>query len=147
MPTSNAKSKFSGPDRTARSRPRHARARATQREFDSKHSRTTRSIFVTLGANIAIALAKGAGAFFSGSGALLAEAMHSLADTGNSALLLWGRREAKKPPSPDHPMGYGRATYFWSFVVALLLFTAGGIASIYEGVPKLRAGFPLQSRW
>ena len=107
----------------------------------------TRSIVYALGANIVIAIAKFAGAFFSGSGSLLAEALHSLADTGNEALLLWGGRQAKKPASPDHPLGHGRATYFWSFIVAMLLFSIGGIASIYEGVHKLQSHAIVEAPW
>src|SRR5262249_40602869 len=75
---------------------------------------------------------------FTGSGALLAEAFHSVADTGNEALLLLGRKQARAPPSARHPLGHGRATYFWSFVVTLLLFSLGGVLSIYEGIYKLR---------
>src|SRR5436190_21574359 len=88
---------------------------------------TLRSIIYALGANLSIFVVKLAGALFTGSGALLAESLHSLADTGNQALLLLGRKQAKTPPSAHHPFGHGRATYFWSFVVALLLFTLGGI--------------------
>ena len=102
---------------------------------------------VSLGANIAIAVAKLVGAFMTGSGSMLAEALHSVADSGNEALLLWGRREAKQRPSALHPLGRGRATYFWSFIVALLLFSMGGVASIYEGIRKFSAGEPVQSPW
>src|SRR5881397_3881796 len=94
---------------------------------------TARSIGYALGANLAIAVCKGLGAMFTGSGALLAEAFHSLADTGNQCLLLLGRRQARAPASTRHPLGQGRATYFWSFIVALLLFMLGGLFSIYEG--------------
>jgi len=110
-------------------------------------SETTRSIVVSLGANVAIAAAKLVGAVVTGSGSMLAEALHSIADTGNEGLLLWGRREAKRPPSAVHPLGRGRATYFWSFIVALLLFSMGGVASIYEGIRKLTAGEPVESPW
>ena len=123
------------------------RARTTRAARSASRHDPTRSIVYALGANVAIALAKFTGAFFTGSGALLAEALHSLADSGNEGLLLWGRRQARRPPSADHPLGYGRATYFWSFIVALLLFSTGGIASIYEGIHKLQVHEGLQSPW
>jgi len=113
----------------------------------ARGSDTTRSIVVSLGANVAIALAKLAGALITGSGSMLAEALHSVADSGNEGLLLWGRREAKKRPTAVHPLGQGRATYFWSFIVALLLFSMGGVASVYEGIRKLSAGEHIESPW
>ena len=108
---------------------------------------TVRSILYALGANLAIAVCKLLGAMFTGSGSLLAEALHSIADTGNEGLLLLGRRQARAAPTSRHPLGQGRATYFWSFIVALLLFTLGGLFSIYEGVHKLRAPTPLEAPW
>ena len=113
----------------------------------ARGSDTTRSIVVSLGANVAIALAKLAGALITGSGSMLAEALHSVADSGNEGLLLWGRREAKKRPTAVHPLGQGRATYFWSFIVALLLCSMGGVASVYEGIRKLSAGEHIESPW
>src|SRR5437867_10887064 len=115
----------------------------------SKHRQpdTARAIFYALGANVAITLVKFAGALFTGSGALLAESFHSLADTGNEALLLLGRKQARAPASEHHPLGHGRATYFWSFVVAVLLFTTGGVLSIYEGIHKLKAPTPIEAPW
>jgi cation diffusion facilitator family transporter len=104
-----------------------------------------RAVLYSLGANVAIAVAKLVGAMFTGSGSLLAEAFHSIADSGNEGLLLLGRRQARAPPSAMHPLGHGRATYFWSFIVALLLFSFGGVASIYEGVRKLHSGQNLES--
>ena len=95
---------------------------------------STKSIFLALGANFAIAVAKGVAAFITSSGSMLAEAIHSLADCGNQGLLLYGLKHSKKAPSPDHPLGYGRAIYFWSFIVALMLFSMGGLFSIYEGI-------------
>jgi len=92
-------------------------------------------------------LAKLAGALITGSGSMLAEALHSVADSGNEGLLLWGRREAKKRATALHPLGQGRATYFWSFIVALLLFSMGGVASVYEGIRKLSAGEQVESPW
>jgi cation diffusion facilitator family transporter len=123
------------------------RARKTRAARSADRHDPTRSIVYALAANVVVALAKFAGALFTGSGALLAEALHSLADSGNEGLLLWGRRQARKPASTDHPLGHGRATYFWSFIVAMLLFSMGGIASIYEGIHKLQAHAGLQSPW
>ena len=90
-----------------------------------------------LGANGGIAVAKGFAAWYTSSGAMLAEAIHSFADCANQVLLLVGLRRAKRPVSEDHPLGYGKAIYFWSFIVALMLFSMGGIFSIYEGVHKM----------
>ena len=106
-----------------------------------------KSILFALGANFAIALAKTAGAVFTGSTSMLAEAIHSFADCGNQALLIWGLRAAKQAASPDHPLGHGRAIYFWSFIVALMLFSMGGLFSIYEGVHKLHEGEPVKYAW
>lgn len=108
---------------------------------------STRTIFFALGANFAIFLAKGVAAVLSGSGAMLAEAVHSLADTGNQGLLLLGMHRAKRPPSPDYPLGFGKEIYFWSFLVALLLFSVGGMFSLYEGLHKLSAPEPLNHPW
>jgi cation diffusion facilitator family transporter len=113
----------------------------------ARGSETTRSIVVSLGANVAIAVAKLVGALITGSGSMLAEGLHSVADSGNEGLLLWGRREAKKRATALHPLGPGRATYFWSFIVALLLFSMGGVASVYEGIRKLSAGEQVESPW
>lgn len=106
-----------------------------------------RSVLYALGANLAIALAKSAGAAYTGSSAMLAEAIHSFADCGNQALLLWGMRSVRKPPTDEHPLGYGKAIYFWSFIVALMLFSMGGLFSIYEGVHKLDSPEPLKDAW
>ena len=108
---------------------------------------STRAIFFALGANFAIAVSKGVAAFFTGSSAMLAETVHSLADCGNQLLLLLGMRQAKRPPSPDYPLGYGKAIYFWSFLVALMLFSVGGMFSLYEGIHKLQHPEPLKQWW
>ncbi|GAA5079861.1 cation diffusion facilitator family transporter [Lysobacter panacisoli] len=108
---------------------------------------STRAIFFALGANFAIAVAKGVAAFFTGSSAMLAETVHSLADCGNQLLLLLGMRQAKQPPSPDYPLGYGKAIYFWSFLVAVMLFTVGGMFSLYEGIHKLQHPEPVKYWW
>ena len=106
-----------------------------------------RSILFALGANLAIALAKLGGAVATGSSAMLAEAIHSFADSGNQGLLLWGLSRAKRPPSDDYPLGHGKAIYFWSFIVALVLFMLGGVFSIYEGWHKLTDSEPLTYPW
>lgn len=108
---------------------------------------STRAILFALGANFAIAVAKGVATFFTGSSAMLAETVHSLADCGNQLLLLLGMRQAKRPPSPDYPLGYGKAIYFWSFLVAVMLFTVGGMFSLYEGIHKFQHPEPLRQWW
>ena len=107
---------------------------------------STRAILFALGANFAIAIAKGVAAFVTGSSAMLAETVHSLAESGNQLLLLLGLKQAKKPPSPDYPLGYGKEIYFWSFLVAVMLFTIGGMYSLYEGLHKLAHPEPLE-KW
>ena len=100
--------------------------------------RTTRgAVVAALAANLAVFAAKVVGVLVTGSVALLAEALHSLADTGNQVLLLWGARRASVDPSPDHPFGRGREHYFWAFIVGLVLFGVGGVTSVVEGVRKL----------
>ncbi|MGO4261757.1 cation diffusion facilitator family transporter [Lysobacter sp. TAB13] len=108
---------------------------------------STRAILFALGANFAIAVAKGVAAFFTGSSAMLAETVHSLADCGNQGLLILGLKQSKRPPSPDYPLGYGKAIYFWSFLVAVMLFTVGGMFSLYEGIHKLQHPEPLKQWW
>jgi cation diffusion facilitator family transporter len=105
------------------------------------------TIFYALGANFAIFLAKAVAAVMTGSSAMLAEAVHSLADCGNQGLLLLGMKRAKLPPTPDYPLGYGKETYFWSFLVALMLFSVGGAFSVYEGIHKLLHPEPLARPW
>jgi len=106
-----------------------------------------RTIFFALGANFAIFVAKAVAAWMTGSGAMLAEAVHSLADCGNQGLLLFGMRRAARPPSPNHPLGFGKEIYFWSFLVALMLFSVGGVFSLYEGWHKLQEDTPLTQPW
>jgi cation diffusion facilitator family transporter len=108
-------------------------------------SGNTKHIITSLVVNFLIAVSKGVAAAITGSGALLAETIHSLADCGNQGLLLFGVRQANKPPDAAHPLGYGRALYFWSFMVALLLFSGGGAFSIYEGVHKTMHPEPVGS--
>jgi cation diffusion facilitator family transporter len=108
---------------------------------------SVKSILFALGANCAIAIAKFAAAAITASGAMLAEAIHSLADTGNQLLLLVGLRVARRPPSAEYPLGYGKAIYFWSFLVAVILFSVGGMFSLYEGWHKLHDPQTLESPW
>jgi cation diffusion facilitator family transporter len=106
-----------------------------------------RTILFALGANFAIFVAKAVAASMTGSSAMLAEAVHSLADCGNQGLLLLGMKRAKRPPTPDAPLGYGKEIYFWSFLVALMLFSVGGVFSLWEGWHKMHGGEPLTSPW
>lgn len=108
---------------------------------------STRAILFALGANFAIACAKGVAAFFTGSGAMLAETVHSFADCGNQLLLMLGVKQSRREPTADYPLGYGKAIYFWSFLVALMLFSVGGMYSVYEGLHKLQHPEPLQQWW
>jgi len=100
-------------------------------------SASTRAILAALAANAGIAAAKFVGFVVTGSSSMLAEAVHSVADTSNQALLLFGQRAARKQADALHPFGYGRSRYFWSFVVALVLFTLGAVFALYEGYHKI----------
>ena len=100
-------------------------------------SGSTKAVLAALFANLGIAIAKFVGYAFTSSSSMLAEAIHSVADTSNQALLLLGNRRAEMDATPDHPFGFGRERYFWSFIVALVLFTLGGLFAIYEGWHKL----------
>ncbi|MBF0292891.1 MAG: cation diffusion facilitator family transporter [Nitrospinae bacterium] len=102
-------------------------------------------IIIALFANLGIALSKLVGAIISGSASLLAEAIHSFVDCTNQALLLVGNKAASKAPSIKHPLGYGREAFFWSFIVAILLFSLGGVFSVYEGIHKLSSHEPMES--
>jgi cation diffusion facilitator family transporter len=113
----------------------------------SEHAASTKAILYAFLANLFIALTKSAAAMYTHSGSMLAEAIHSFADCGNQVLLYVGLRQAQRPPSALYPLGHGRLTYFWSFIVALLLFSAGGLFSIYEGWHKLHAPEPLHQVW
>ena len=105
----------------------------------SHQSSSVKSIIFALLANLGIAITKTVAAIITGSGAMLAESIHSFADCGNQGLLFVGLKNAKKAPTIDHPLGHGKAIYFWSFIVALILFSMGGLFSIYEGVHKLNS--------
>ena len=102
------------------------------------HGGERRAVLAAGAANLGIAIAKFAGFAITGAASLLAEAIHSVADTANQALLLLGDRRAKRAPSDSHPFGYARERYFWAFVVSVVLFTAGGLFALFEGVDKLR---------
>jgi len=102
-----------------------------------------RAILAALLANSGIAVLKFAGWAFTGAASLLAEAVHSVADAANQALLLWGNTAARRSPTPDHAFGYGRERYFWAFVVSLVIFALGGLFALYEGVDKLINPHPL----
>jgi cation diffusion facilitator family transporter len=108
---------------------------------------SARTIFYALGANLAIAVAKTGAAITTGSSAMLAEAIHSYADSCNQVLLLWGMKQGKRPPTPDYPLGWGKAVFFWSFIVALVLFSLGGLFSVYEGWHKLAHPADLSYPW
>lgn len=106
-----------------------------------------RVIYAALAGNIAIAVTKFAAALWTGSSAMLSEGLHSLVDTSNEGLLLFGMRRAARPADRSHPFGYGMELYFWAFVVALLIFALGGAVSIYEGVLKILKPEPLTDPW
>ena len=105
----------------------------------------SKAIVAALGANAGIALAKFIGFAFTGSSSMLAEGVHSVADTGNQGLLLLGRKRAARVATPEHPFGYGRDRFFYSFVVALMIFTLGSVFALYEGIHKLSAPEDLTS--
>jgi cation diffusion facilitator family transporter len=98
----------------------------------------TKAVVAALLANTGIAIAKFIGFAITRSGSMLAEAVHSVADAGNQALLLLGGKKAQRAPTAEHPFGYGRERYFWAFVVAIILFSLGGMFATYEGIAKLR---------
>ncbi len=106
---------------------------------------STRAILAALIANAGIAIAKFVGFLITGSSSMLAESVHSVADTSNQGLLLFGQRQARKQPDELHQFGFGRSRYFYSFVVALVLFTLGAIFALYEGYHKIGHPTPLKS--
>ena len=99
---------------------------------------STRAIVAAMLANGGIAVAKFVGFAITGSSSMLAESVHSVADTSNQGLLLWGQRAAKREADQLHPFGYGRSRYFYSFVVALVIFSLGSLFALYEGIQKIR---------
>lgn len=104
-------------------------------------------IYAALAGNAAIAAVKFVAAAVTGSAAMLSEAIHSVVDTGNQLLLLFGLRQAAKPPSARHPFGYGLQLYFYTFVVAVLIFGVGAVISIIKGVEKIGAPHPVDRAW
>ncbi len=104
---------------------------------EAGHGHGTKAVIAALVANLAIAIAKFGGFLVTGSSSMLAESVHSIADSGNQCLLLLGGRRAKQAADGSHPFGYGRERYFWGFVVALVLFTLGSLFAIYEGLHKI----------
>lgn len=107
----------------------------------------TRAILAALGANLGIAVTKFIAFVFSGSSSMLAESIHSVADSGNQVLLLVGGKHARRAADEDHPFGYGRARYLTAFIVAIVLFSVGGVFSIYEGLHKVQHPEPIDTPW
>jgi cation diffusion facilitator family transporter len=107
----------------------------------------TRTIVTALIANFTISIAKFFGFVITSSSAMLAEAVHSLADTSNQALLLLGKKRSKKSPSAERPFGFGRERFFWAFVVSIVLFSLGSMYAVYEGIEKIRHPHEIESLW
>lgn len=118
----------------------HATANAS-----GHHGEGPLAIYTALGANLLIAIAKFVAAGFTGSSAMLTEGVHSVVDSLNQLLLLYGQHRAGRPPDAQHPFGYGRELYFWSFVVAILIFGLGAGVSVYEGVVHFLAPEPIEN--
>src|SRR6187401_3288354 len=95
--------------------------------------------------NALVAITKFIAAWWTGSSAILSEAVHSLVDTSNQVLLLYGLKRAERPPDASHPLGYGRELYFWSFIVALLMFTIGAGVTFYEGITHIYDPHPIEN--
>jgi cation diffusion facilitator family transporter len=109
---------------------------------------TTRQVvYAALAGNLLVAATKGAAAFWTGSSAMLSEAIHSVVDSGNEVLLLYGQHRAAQRPDAEHPLGHGRELYFWSFIVALLVFAIGSGVSLWQGVAHIRHPEPIENPW
>ncbi|MFD7320930.1 cation diffusion facilitator family transporter [Streptomyces sp. NPDC059875] len=104
----------------------------------------TKAIVAALAANLAIAVAKFVAFLFSGSSSMLAESVHSLADSGNQGLLLLGGKKAQREATPQHPFGYGRERYIYAFLVSIVLFSVGGMFAVYEGYEKIKHPHPIE---
>jgi cation diffusion facilitator family transporter len=111
------------------------------------HESSAKAILYAFIANLGIALSKLGAAIYTNSGSMLAESIHSFADCGNQVLLYLGLKQSQRPPTPQHPLGFGKISYFWSFIVALMLFSVGGLFSIQEGWHKLHAPEPIKQAW
>jgi cation diffusion facilitator family transporter len=111
------------------------------------HDSSAKAILYAFIANLGIALSKLGAAIYTNSGSMLAESIHSFADCGNQVLLYLGLKQSARPPTPQHPLGFGKISYFWSFIVALMLFSVGGLFSIQEGWHKLHAPEPIKQAW
>lgn len=109
------------------------------------HEGSRKAIIAAFLANLGIAISKLIAWFFTGAASMLAESIHSFADTGNQGLLMLGSKRAQRAPDASHPFGYGAARFFWAFIVALVLFSVGGLFAIYEGIDKLRHPHELES--
>lgn len=128
-------------------------ARAAATRFESRRARrrraaaegSKRTVYAALAGNFCIALTKFGAAALTGSSVMASEGVHSLADTGNEVLLLYGMHRAARPPDESHPLGYGRELYFWSFIVALVLFSLGAGAAVYEGVTHVLLATPTEN--
>ena len=113
----------------------------------SGHSASFKAILYAFFANFGLAIAKTSASIYTGSGSMMAEAIHSYADCTNQLLLFLGLKQSQKPATEEHPFGFGKVTYFWSFIVAIMLFSMGGLYSVYEGVHKLDVTEPLTQVW
>ena len=111
----------------------------------AKRTSSRTVIYAAIAGNLLVALTKFAAAILTGSSAMLSEGIHSVVDTGNELLLLYGLRRARMRPDREHPLGYGREIYFWSFVVALLVFAVGAGLSFYEGISHVMAPTPIEN--
>lgn len=120
---------------------------AAARHPDSQKQRSKAVVWAALAGNLAIAVSKILAAAFTGSSAMWSEAVHSLVDTGNQWLMLLGMRRSSRPPSETHPFGHGLELYFWSFIVAIMIFGLGAGVSIYQGIGKLLHPGPIENVW